>query len=250
MCTVSVIPIGRARLRVGFSRDELRTRPAGLPPRAQTFGGRRAILPLDGSGGGTWLAVNDAGLILFLLNYNPQPADVLPPGPRSRGRIIPSLLHHESAQSAADAAGELHTTDYGPFRVVMFDPTSYRQLVWDGQRLLQISLPFQREAMLFTSSGLGDALVQRPRCELFDEMITPGGRTAGRQDEFHAHRWPDRPQLSVCMDRPEARTVSYTTVEISPVRAAMTYFPNWPDPRGRSTESLPLCGPRPLRVAS
>src|SRR3712207_9571694 len=64
----------RSGFRVAFSRDELRVRLAGLPPGVGVFGARRAVHPTDAAAGGTWIAVNDAGLVLFLLNVNlPSP---------------------------------------------------------------------------------------------------------------------------------------------------------------------------------
>jgi hypothetical protein len=70
VCTLSVVPIGD-RVRLAFNRDEKRTRAPGLPPRAARIGHRTAILPTDPASGGTWLAVNDAGLALAVLNVNP-----------------------------------------------------------------------------------------------------------------------------------------------------------------------------------
>jgi hypothetical protein len=84
---------------------------------------------------------------------------------------------------------------------------------------------------MFTSSGLGDALVEAPRRALFDEWFV-GVKLENqleRQDAFHRHQWPDRPELSVCMSRIDARTVSYTVVDLEADRATMTYYPDAPD---------------------
>jgi len=74
------------------------------------------------------------------------------------------------------------------------------------------------------SSGLGDTLV-RPRLELFDQEVLNPGVTPARQDAYHAHRWPDRPEISVAMERAAARTVSRTIVEVVPARVTMRYIP-------------------------
>ena len=82
---------------------------------------------------------------------------------------------------------------------------------------------------MFTSSGLGDELVESPRRELFDRMITFGECSRQRQDEFHRHSWPDRPYLSVCMRRTDAATRSYTVIETWPGGASMRHHGGAPD---------------------
>ena len=84
MCTVTIITVDSAAqcapdsgsaargkgIRLACNRDELRTRPAALPPIIRTFGNRKAIMPVDPISNGTWIAVNDAGIAATLLNVN------------------------------------------------------------------------------------------------------------------------------------------------------------------------------------
>ena len=44
-----------------------------------------------------------------------------------------------------------------------------------------------------------------------------------RQQAFHAHRWPDRPEVSVLMTRRDARTVSRTAIEVTEARVSLRY---------------------------
>lgn len=83
--------------------------------------------------------------------------------------------------------------------------------------------------LLFTSSGLGDSVVADYRGAVFGRLLEPGGDMRQLQDSFHRQRDPDRPHLSVCMSRPEARTVSHTVVEIGCGEAVMVYRPDSPD---------------------
>src|SRR5450755_3625859 len=71
MCTVAFLPTARG-FRLAMNRDE-----------------KRAIYPRERSGG-TWLAANDAGLWLALINWHTI-ARGPNEKPESRGRIIPSL---------------------------------------------------------------------------------------------------------------------------------------------------------------
>ena len=66
MCTVSWLP-EPGGFTLCFNRDERRTRGAALPPESRRAGGRAFLAPYDSDHGGTWLAVNDAGLALGLL---------------------------------------------------------------------------------------------------------------------------------------------------------------------------------------
>lgn len=232
MCTVTIIPTGGG-LRMACNRDESRTRAAARLPEVRTFGPRRAIMPVDPVSDGTWIAVNDAGLALTLLNAYPRPARELWAAAEalllSRGLIIPSLLHLDSVAAAVDAVRHLDARQYPPFRLVLMDRGEVADVGCDGRALTVSRIEAPDAPLLYTSSGLGDQLVDAPRRELFIEMLAGAKDSAARQDAFHRHRWPDRPHLSVCMSRPEARTVSLTIVELRPAAVRLVYYPEAPD---------------------
>jgi hypothetical protein len=240
MCTVTVVP-ARETIRLACNRDELRSRPAGLPPRIQQFGPRRAVLPVDPTSGGTWVAVNDAGLVMALLNVNARKGpSATPAGPRSRGKIIPALLHADTPLAAAFSALTLDPAQYAPFRLVLVNRREGVAVYSDGSRIWLVWRIGLTSPQLFTSSGLGDQAVEGPRRQLFGELVDRSGDRFARQDAFHRHRWPDRPHLSVCMDRPDAQTVSHTIVSLGPDRVTLTYHPDAPD---RPAEALTLTLP-------
>jgi hypothetical protein len=221
MCTVSVLRLPGDVTRVAVNRDELVTRAAALPPVVRRFGDRRAVMPVDPVSDGTWVAATDAGLVIALLNYNPPGrGNVAAPG--SRGVIIPMLLGQASARAAAAVAMSLSPESFGPFRLVVLDRETLAQVTSDGSELGLRLLDVRREAVVFTSSGLGDHLVEGPRTELFRRMMDRGA-SADVQDEFHRHQWVDRPHLSVRMRRADARTVSTTVVEAGPDGIRMSY---------------------------
>jgi hypothetical protein len=213
-----------AGFRLACNRDEREDRPASLPPREAAAGRRRAVLPIDPLGGGTWIAVNDAGLALALLNQNAA-AGRRAPGLLSRGRIIPSLLHCEGVEEAAGAAARLHPSSFGPFRMVMTDGSELAEVASDGEALQLRRGLLPERPVLYTSSGLGDAEVERPRRALFEEMLARGGDPVRVQDAFHDHAWPDRPHLSVRMSRRGARTVSRTVITVLGDTVALEYHP-------------------------
>jgi hypothetical protein len=229
MCTVSVIhigdPIDRA-VRVVCNRDELRSRPPARPPEVRQFGTRRAIMPIDPASDGTWIAASDAGLVMTLLNRGAAAplgaANVAPL--LSRGTMIPPLLHSSSLEEAVVSSLHLRPGDYQPFRLVILDLTSCCEVISDGTTLRTFRPATDgRPLLLFTSSGLGDDFVERPRRELFEQLVPPTFPTPAAQDSFHRHAWAGREYISVQMSRAEARTVSRTTIELSPRAARMMY---------------------------
>jgi hypothetical protein len=78
--------------------------------------------------------------------------------------------------------------------------------------------------LIFTSSSLGDGLVEAPRQQLFQRMVVEArsGWLRG-QRRFHRHQWPSRPEISVRMERHDALTVSRTVVEVTRARRSLFY---------------------------
>jgi hypothetical protein len=249
MCTVSIIgltqPGSRGRsLAAGFrlitNRDELRTRPLATAPRwhdramfvvGRTDADAAALFPVDPAGGGTWVGAAPSGIVLCLLNANPVPAPELPPRHKliSRGIIIPRLLAEHAANPGGlddvmDSLRSIELPRFAPFRLVAVaatagaDGAAFRvsEAKWDLRRLECEDHP--PGPACFVSSALGDPLV-KPRLSLFDAMVRgasdqPGQAQSLAQDRFHRHTWPASPEISVLMSRPDARTVSVTTVEV------------------------------------
>jgi hypothetical protein len=211
-----------------------------LSPRIQQFGLRRAILPVDPTSGGTWVAVNDAGLALTLLNVNSMNGSATVAAPLSRGKVIPALLHADTPLSAAFAALDLDPVQYAPFRLVLVNRREGVEVYSGGTRIRLVWRIRLTRPKLFTSSGLGDQAVEGPRRQLFGEFFDRPGDPLALQDVFHRHRWPDRPHLSVRMDRQDARTVSHTLVSLGPDRVTLSYHPDAP---GRPAEAVTLTLP-------
>src|ERR1017187_5099627 len=159
MCTVTIIPHSNG-IRLACNRDESRKRPAALPPRVVTIGARKALMPIDPQSGGTWIAVNDAGLIFTLLNAYEAPKNVASQAPRrSRGTIIPELCHAATLAEAFERAKAIEVTDLAAFRLVLADRHACAEVRSTESGYL-LTAPISREGpLLFTSSGLGDALV-------------------------------------------------------------------------------------------
>jgi hypothetical protein len=80
-------------------------------------------------------------------------------------------------------------------------------------------------AVMRTSSGLGDRVVTRPRAALFHQFFGSARDPIATEDLFHLHQWRGREDISVRMRRDDARTVSYTVVEVRGQTVSLTYRP-------------------------
>jgi hypothetical protein len=226
MCTLSIVFDAGGGYRLMHNRDEQRGRAPGLPPSWRTLPGGAAVLcPLDPVGGGTWIAVRRDGVSAGMLNLNLEPPPVVSGAAlRSRGTVPLDLLGRLAEgvgasglwREAARAAAGLELDRLAPFRVVVVapgtgGPGACAVVRWD-RITLAVTRPPGGQAACSVSSGLGDSRVMC-RVPLFDEMV---GRepTAGAQEAFHRHRWPERPEVSVLMERADARTVSISTLEV------------------------------------
>lgn len=239
MCTVSLIR-DEHHVRMICNRDESPRRQPAQPPEIRESGSLRMILPIDPPSDGSWIGVNEAGLMVTLLNHNDAP----PPktkARRSRGTIVPTILSAPTITHASQLVQQLSLDDYAPFRLVATDGQTIGDWIWQGDRLLTFDNESLEEPRLWCSSGLGDARVDRVRRELYEQMVASSLHRLESQRVFHRHAWPDRRELSVAMWRPEAQTVSQTSIDLHADRVVLRYEPF---PPGLSADSVAYELPR------
>jgi uncharacterized protein with NRDE domain len=229
MCTLTVLPTTHG-MRIGFNRDESPDRLAADPPQLIEIGGRRSLAPRDPVGGGTWLAVNDAGVVFALLNAT-EIRGSQPIGRISRGRIIPHFLDVDSADAATkQVMDRIEFMDYSPFRFVVVDSVRLISWLWNGRKYEVQERSLDSGPMMFASSGLGDALADAVRRPIFEELFGDAkNRSSAMQDAFHRHKTPGWEHLSVCMKRPTAETVSYSSIDVNESVISFIYHPAAPD---------------------
>ncbi len=126
---------------VAANRDEFLDRPAS-PPAVRRHWGPPIAAPRDERAGGTWIGINQAGVVACLTNRftgrAPHPARA------SRGEVVPLALHGprgadaatpaQSAAQAAEAVLAAPTRHFNPFHLLLADRAE-ALLVWDdGER--------------------------------------------------------------------------------------------------------------------
>lgn len=222
MCTVSVVPTSDG-FRLTCNRDERRARARALPPGAQRTGGLSAIWPTDSQGGGTWIGANEGGLAMALLNRTSGRERPAIDRPISRGTIIPVLLGDHTLRRALQTALALPVQRYEPFTLLLVQRDVAAVVANDGRRLT-IAMSALHRPVVLASSSLGDDRVW-PRLSLFARLVRRNPAPLGGQARFHRHRWRRRPEISVCMSRVDACTVSRTVLDVGRASIVMRYEP-------------------------
>ena len=120
MCTLVVLrrPGHDWPLLIAANRDEMRNRPWN-PPGRHWPDRAHVIAGQDQLAEGTWLGINDDGLVAGVLNRH----GTLGPDPdlRSRGELPLEALDHAEAEVAAEALGDLDPRAYRPFNLFVGD---------------------------------------------------------------------------------------------------------------------------------
>lgn len=233
MCTVAIVHLGDGGYRLGHNRDERRTRARGTAPVCERAEGVRYLAPGDPEGGGTWIAVNEAGVSACLLNAADVPGRAPVEDPRSRGLLVREAMSCRTIEQAvARFSGQ--DREWGrrrAFHLVIATPGDTRcpphlaRLTWDGAYLR-----WDRPGVpaLFTSSTWQGGGVDAPRRELWNRWLAASRDPAAEVGAWLAGHDPVRGPLSVCMHRDEAHTVSRTLVSVSPRGIVLDYLDGSP----------------------
>jgi transport and Golgi organization protein 2 len=120
MCTLVLLrrPGAAWPLVLAGNRDELASRPA-RPPGRHWPDRAEVVAGLDVEAGGSWLGVNDHGVVAGVLNRTGTLGPAA--GKRSRGELVLEALDHADAAAAAQALAEVDPDAYRPFNLVIAD---------------------------------------------------------------------------------------------------------------------------------
>jgi hypothetical protein len=226
MCTVTFIARKKG-YALGMNRDEKLTRAKGLPPKIFSSGVRQILCPTE-PGGGTWIALNDAGAAFALINWYSVKA-VVAGNSVSRGEVVKSVAAASSADASEKILTQLPLAHINPFRVLGFFPAEKKVVEWrwDLKRLAAVSHAWKTGVWI--SSGFDEPGAEHSRRKIFSRARRQ--KSAGSLDWLrHLHRShaPARGPYCLCMHRADAATVSYTELSVSPRGGAMRYHSGSP----------------------
>lgn len=228
MCTVSWLDDDHGGYCLLFNRDEKRTRGAARSPQIYSRDQVQFIAPIDADAGGTWIATNEYGVTVCLLNAYPGQGMRQTPASESRGKIP---IYLAAARSIDQVDEQLHRMDlsgFARFRLLAMEPNRPVWCSeWTGSKL---ACEFDADSrMPITSSSFKTAEVEAARRAVFEDQI--GSRspvTLSALERFHADHGPEASGHSVCMHRPDAQTVSFSRVTVSSNQVRLDYSPDSP----------------------
>jgi len=103
---------------IAANRDEMRDRPWDAP--ARHWPDRPDIVAgLDRLAGGSWLGLNDTGVVASVLNRHGTLGPAA--GKRTRGELVLDALDYADAADAARAFATIDTASYRPFNMLIAD---------------------------------------------------------------------------------------------------------------------------------
>ena len=245
MCTVSWLRRDEG-YQLFSNRDEQRTRRRAAGPQTLLLGGVRALAPLDSESGGTWIAANEFGLSLCLLNGSAGSPIKL-----SRGLVIMSLIRAKCLPEAGERIASMDLSEFAPFSLLGLEPGSPPVLFqWDGSQLAEIPGADRRMPLVSSSfDGMGVEVERRGTLERL--RAESRGLRTGSLLAFHRSHEPARGAYSPCMHREDAETVSFTWVTVSASEVSLYYAPGAPcSSLAGESRTLPLAASKLARGRS
>ncbi|HEX6144454.1 MAG TPA: NRDE family protein [Geminicoccaceae bacterium] len=123
MCTLVLLrrPGHAWPLLLAANRDEMLSRP-WRPPERHWPDRPEVVAGQDELAGGSWLGINDHGVVAAVLNRRGSLGPAA--GKRSRGELVLDALNFEDAASAAAALADLDPDAYRPFNLIVADPVN------------------------------------------------------------------------------------------------------------------------------
>jgi hypothetical protein len=221
MCTVTFIA-RRSGYRLGMNRDEKLTRPSGVPPKQTKVNGRTVVYPSEPAGG-TWIALNDGGACLALINWY-SVNRCISHNSMSRGEVVKTVCAADSREFVDTKLNGLPLEWINPFRLIGIFPCGKEIFEWRWNLKRLIRKKCQWKSQQWISSGFDEPTAQRVRGRTFLGALQ--GHSTHRLDwlrRLHGSHSPQRGPFSTCMHRNDAATVSYTEVAVSRRRASMRY---------------------------
>jgi transport and Golgi organization protein 2 len=223
MCTVSWIHDAHG-YQLLCNRDEKLTRKSALEPRLTARNGTRFLAPVDGDFGGTWIATNEFGVSVCLLNgANLTGSEIHAPAlRRSRGLLPLDLIPEASVAAICDRLRETDLSAFAAFTLAALEPGHPAAVLeWDGAKK---TLHFEEAGRhMLTSSSFDSEEVRRRRQEEYRHVHADDELFA-----FHRSHAPARSAYSTCMHRTDAETVSFSWIRVSEEVATFYYTPAAP----------------------
>lgn len=229
MCTVT-LRCGAGSLLLTMNRDELVERaPEAAPRLIPGDPGRPSWLaPFDTASGGTWIGVNQRGVVSCILNGH-EPADEElrdNPAVPSRGSIIPRILEGQEGVGPARLPEALDFSAYPSFTLLVASKDGGEILHWRrvGGLTREVVVP---GITFLTSSSWREPDVVLWRSRAFASWRAAGEPETHGLPTFHVVAPAGDEASAPFMTRSESATRSITQVRVDGSRgvASLTWWP-------------------------
>lgn len=216
MCTLSWIDNNEG-YQLFFNRDEQRVRSTAIAPYQQIIDTIRVIMPIDPTGNGSWISVNEFGLSLCLLNYY-QGHKRSDTKLNSRGQLLKSLSPLASIADVSTYLQQTDLTQFAPFTLVSFcrqSDATQLAFCWNG---LDLSFPDLDCPISSSSVDFGNVVQSRQQQYRRITDISTENLLA-----YHRSHSPIKGHQSVCMHRSDAKTVSFSQITVNASTITFSY---------------------------
>ncbi|WP_224484553.1 NRDE family protein [Robertkochia aurantiaca] len=219
MCTVSYIPVGNGYIFTS-NRDEAPGRKTLEPRYRKLDNGHSFYGPVDGEKMGSWIAKDDRGRLVCLLNGGFEFHKHDPPYRRSRGLILTDALSHEDFVSFIQ---EVELQGVEPFTLILLDEL-LQVLVWDGENRHHIFLDKNRPH-LWSSATLYSSAEHQKKLSRFERFLESEDITAETVLDLHGLNQVN----NFILDLGFVKTVSITQVIHDGRELSLHYYQNIPE---------------------
>ncbi len=217
MCTVTWLR-EEDDYRLYCNRDERKARSQASSPRQDCSPNKTNYLaPRDPDHGGTWLAANEFGLTVCVLNANGhnEKANL------SRGLLSQTLIDASHAEEAIELLQDLRLERFQPFTLAALDLHNPTRIAhWNGASLT--TRGDNGHFGLLTSSSLSDETATQRRAKTFADFDTHS------LAKFHRSHGDCDLRFSPCMHREDAETVSFSSIHCNSAELDFYYSPGAP----------------------
>lgn len=211
-----------------MNRDERRDRAPENSP-VLHHGDISWLAPSDSERGGTWIAVNELGVVTCIMNGYVSGESPAPPASSNvptRGAIIPRLIERGGLQDIRNAlVREFDPAPYPSFTLILAHHGAVESFDWRGNGMLADRTHDDVWSAFSSSSWKTDEVIAW-RMRAFDLWRADGCKMTNDLPSLHLQHPDGMREWSPLMDREHTCTRSITQVEIARGRdkAVMRYW--------------------------
>lgn len=214
MCTVSYLPVAGGYLLTS-NRDEDPGRKTEAPAWHQLNSKYRVLAPSDKEKGGTWIAIDENGRAVCLMNGAFERHHREPPYRRSRGHFVFEALESPVYSSFTR---DVELGGIEPFTLLMLSPGYLGKFIWDGQRKYYWELP-AGSIHLWSSPTLYTSRQHADKERYFKDFLSGGTLSAEEVLKMHGRERA----TPFILKLPEVGTVSISQLRYTDSGASLTY---------------------------